>query len=302
MVNVALVKSTDRYAAVTKALGLIRRDVRLPDRPVLIKPNLVTAKKPICDIAVTPVEAVAATMDFLAGFGVKRFIVADGPGAGEKASDAFDIAGYRDLARRFDVEFRDLNQDEPVEVTLFDSELRPKKYQIAKTVVDCYRVSVARMKTHNVVVVTLSIKNTVVGSLVGAANKPPFHQGYKAINLSMAKIASIVPNDLCVIDGVVGMEGDGPVEPGTPIQSGMVLASVDQVACDTVGAELMGFDPRDIGYLWYLSQARGLTRRAVRVLGDRPEACRVRFKPHSKYAEMLGWRVDGWEALLSKAA
>ena len=301
MVNVALVKGTNRYESVTRALNLIRDGIRPPDRPVLIKPNLVTAKAPKGELATTHLDAVVATMDFLMGLGVKRFIVADGPGAGEKVADALDNFGYRELEKRYDVEFRDLNEDEPVEVTLFDSELKPKKYQIAKTVMDCYRVSVARMKTHNVVVVTLSIKNTVIGSLVGAANKPPIHQGYPAINLSMARIASIVPNDISIIDGVVGMEGDGPVD-GTAINSGMVLASADQVACDTIGTELMGFDPENVGYLWYLKQMQGLSRRAIRVVGDRPQACKVTFKPHSKYQEQLSWRVSNWQSLLPRVA
>ena len=301
MVNVALVKSRDRYEAVTRALNLIRGDIRLPDRPVLIKPNLVTAKKPKGEISVTHVDAVIATMDFLKGLGVKKFILADGPGLGEPVAPALDAFGYRELAKRYDVEFRDLNTDAPVEVTLFDSELKPKRFQIAKTVVDCYRVSVARMKTHDTVVVTLAIKNTVIGCLVGKANKPAVHQGYPAINLSMARLATIVPNDISIIDGVVGMEGDGPVD-GTAISSGMALASVDQLACDTIGAELMGFDPDNVGYLWYLRQMQGLSRRAIRVVGDRPEACKMQFKPHSKYQEQLSWRVPAWQGLLPRAA
>lgn len=299
--SVALIKSTERYEAVTKALTLIRGDIRLPDRPVLIKPNLVTADKAKGFISNTHLDAVIATLDFLKGLGVKKFILADGPGLGAPLAPVLDNFGYRDLARRYDIEFRDLNSDMPVEVTLFDSELKPKKFQIAKTVVDCYRVSVARMKTHNVVVVTLAIKNTVIGCLVGAANKPAIHQGYQAINLSMAKLATIVPNDVSIIDGVVGMEGDGPVD-GTAINSGMVLASADQVACDVIGTEVMGFDPDNVGYLWYLREAQGLSRRAIRVLGDRPEACRTQFQPHSKYQEQLNWRVPNWRSLFPRAA
>ncbi|MDP2949103.1 MAG: hypothetical protein Q8P22_06155, partial [Chloroflexota bacterium] len=78
MVNVALVKGTNRYESVTKALNLIRGDIRPPDRPVLIKPNLVTAKAPKGELSTTHLDAVVATMDFLMGLGVKRFIVADG--------------------------------------------------------------------------------------------------------------------------------------------------------------------------------------------------------------------------------
>ncbi len=48
-------------------------------------------------------------------------------------------------------------------------------------------------------------------------------------------------NYFCFIDGIVGMEGDGPMA-GDPIPAGVVLAGADPVAVDTFGAEVMGFD------------------------------------------------------------
>lgn len=297
MVNVALVKGKERYEAVTEALELIRGDIKLPDRPVLIKPNLVSTTKDK-ELAVTHRDSVIATMDFFKGMGVRKFIVADGAGLGVRLDGALDAFGYRDLQRRYDIEFRDLNFDEPVALTLFDSEFRPKRFEIARTVVDCYRVSVARMKTHDTVVVTLAVKNTVIGSLVGAANKPTVHQGYPAMNLSMARIASTIPNDLSIIDGIVGMEGDGPVG-GTAIRPGVVVASADPVACDMIGCELMGFDPDDVGYLYYLRQMQGLSREQIRVLGEKVESCRMKFRPHSRYRDQLGWRVPNWRDLLA---
>ena len=246
-------------------------------------------------------DAIRATLDFLKGLGVRKFIIADGPGVGEPLAPVLDNFGYRELAKRYDIQFRDLNTDTPVEVTLLDKDMKPKTFEIAKTMVDSYRVSLAVMKTHNVVVVTLAIKNTVIGSLVGKANKPTVHQGYQPMNISMAKIASFIPNDLSIIDGVVGMEGEGPVD-GTPINSGVALASVDALACDTVGAEIMGYDPDDVGYLWYLKQTTGFSRRQVRVLGERVATCKIRYKPHPKYLEQLNWHVSNWQDLFPKAA
>lgn len=295
MVNVALVKSRDRYAAVMKALELIRADIKLPDRPVLIKPNMVSTKQ--WAISVTDKDAVIATMDFLKGLGVKKFIVGDGPGLGSPLEPVLKISGYLDLKKRFDVQFVDLNSDKPVEVTLFDSQFGPKKYQIAKTVADSYRVSVSRMKTHDTVIVTLAVKNTVIGCLLGAANKPAMHTGYPSMNLSMARLATIVPNDISIIDGVVGMEGNGPCD-GTAINSDVVVASANQVACDSVGAELMGFNPDDVGYLYYLRQLQDISKRNIRVLGDRVEACITKYKPHNTYKEQLNWRVPNWHGLL----
>jgi uncharacterized protein (DUF362 family) len=295
MFNVALHKGKERHETVSGALKLIQDDIDLPDKPVLIKPNLVSTTKGN-ELAVTHRDAVTATMDFLKDRGVDKFIIADGAGLGAKIDPALDNFGYRELKDRYNVEFRDLNFDQPVELTLLDSSLRPRKYQIAKTVVDSYCVSVARMKTHDTVVVTLAIKNTVIGSLVGS-NKSAVHQGYPAMNLSMAKIATAIPNDLSIIDGIEGMDGNGPVG-GTAIYPGVVVASVDPVACDMVGCEVMGFEPDEVGYLYYLRRMQGLSREQIQVLGETVEACKTIFKPHSRYHDQLKWRVENWEQLL----
>jgi len=84
------------------------------------------------------------------------------------------------------------------------------------------------------------------------------------------------------------MEGNGPVK-GTPVKSGVALAGTDALAVDLVGAELMGLDPRTIGYLWYLSQRRGLSREDVLVLGDDPAACVTRYQPCAMLQELLAW-------------
>ena len=110
MVNVGLAKGDTSYRAVRDALELIRDDVRIPaDRPVLVKPNMVSGT---VDLAATPVEAVRATMDFLASLGVERFIVGEGTaGPAGHTMGAFERHGYFPLRDHFDVEFRNLNID-----------------------------------------------------------------------------------------------------------------------------------------------------------------------------------------------
>ena len=60
--------------------------------------------------------------------------------------------------------------------------------------------------------------------------------------------------DLAVIDGYEGMEGTGPVN-GTPVNQKVCIASMDWLAADRVGAELMGVDFNKIGYLSYCAKA-----------------------------------------------
>ena len=72
-----------------------------------------------------------------------------------------------------------------------------------------YLISAAKLKTQDTVVVTLSIKNMVMGSIY-ARDKIMVHQGYKYTNRNLAEMAGLVWPDLAVVDGLTGMEGNGP--------------------------------------------------------------------------------------------
>ena len=305
MVKVSLVKGNDSYKAVREALELIRADVQVPqDRPILVKPNMVA---PDVELCATPVEAVRATLDFLQSLGVKRFIIGEATALAEgDTMGAFKRYGYLPLKDRYDIEFRDFSQDQLVTFEALDQRLQPVHIRLAKTYFESYIVSVARMKSHSQVVATLSIKNIAIGSIYNpdrhswAWHKPEpdkFAHDPKPLNLSIARLYQTISPDLAIVDGVVGMEGNGPVD-GTPIASGVALASTDALALDLLGTEIMGFDWRTVGYLWYLSQIRGLTRQDVQVIGADPATCITRYRAHDKFSWQLGWWVENWREYL----
>ena len=63
-----------------------------------------------------------------------------------------------------------------------------------------------------------------------------------------------VQPDLAVLDGTIGMEGNGPVK-GTPIEHGVTVASTDWLAADRLASELMGYDYSDLKYLRWCGEA-----------------------------------------------
>jgi len=305
VVRVGLARDNRSYEAVRGALEAIREDVRVPkELPVLIKPNLVSDT---VELAATPVDAVRATMDFLMELGVERFVVGEGT-AGEKGDTmgAFERFGYLSLKEHYDVELRDLNQDEHVAFEALDAGLKPVTIHLYKSYFNSYVVSVARMKTHLQVIVTLSLKNVAIGainnpdrhSLAWHVPQPgAFSHDPQPLNLYIARVCQVIPPGLAVIDGVVGMDGNRPVN-GAPVSSGVALASTDALAADVVGTELMGFDPRTIGYLWYLTQLRGLSREDIGVVGEDPSTCITRYKEYDRMAELLTWWVENWKGYL----
>lgn len=331
--QVALVKGSDRYNNIVQALGLIESDIDLGDKKlVLIKPNFVSTRR---QLAATHVDAVRAVLDWLR----PRY---DGPitiGEGAATSDTFDgyrNFGYLDLADEYNVRFVDLNQDQWVPIEVYDRNLNPMVVRVARTTVESdFRISVGPPKTHDTVIVTLSLKNIAVGSLIrgrgggffqklgqllperltnsvwaekaksrlsaiNRSDKLAIHQGYHGINLNLYRLAKAIAPHLSVIDGFVGMEGSGPSS-GDPVDLGVAIASTDFLAADVVATVVMGFDPNEVGYLHYCKLG-GLgvgDLDDIEIVGNATiEECRRPFKPHPTYRQQLQWRLPGVEEYL----
>jgi uncharacterized protein (DUF362 family) len=348
--RVALVQgTTGRYENVVAALDNLSGDIDLAGiRRVLIKPNFVSTTN---QAASTHVDAVHAVVEFVRARYDGPIVVGEGA-AVSPTSEGFRNFGYESLADAYaagaGIELVDLNADDVVPVCILDRRFRPRTAYLARTAAEdgVYRISVGIPKTHDCVLVTLAIKNMVMGALVnpraidhsggtpgwarrlahlmprwvrqsvlaewakgallsgpGGSSKLAMHQGLQAMNVNLALVAAHVWPHLAVLDGWQGMEGEGPGA-GDPLDWRVVLASTDPLAADVLATHLMGFDPRQVGYLQYCGQM-GLgvvALEQIEVLGNAaPEAVRRSFKPHPTYRRQLRWRVADVERYLARA-
>lgn len=304
MSRVGIAVAEDRYGTVAGPLRLIEPDVSpgaIRDRRVVVKPNLVSSS---VQLASVHLDAVRAVIDFLQAFGPQRIIVAESSATG--TLKAFETFGYRRLEAEYpNVELLDLGEDSYDAVTFETLDGAGKQVRVSRTVKECdFRVSLANAKTHDHVVCTLTLKNLLGcvprGEQVwahGAAVEPsePLETVLRS-NWLLAKnlvtLASQVKPDLGVIDGFLGMEGDGPIS-GSPVNLGVAVASSDFVAADAVMTSIMGFSPQRISYL-YLAERRGLGNghlRNLKTLGEDPKRLRRPFRPHSNYVRtQTKWR------------
>jgi uncharacterized protein (DUF362 family) len=163
MSQVALVQGVNRYDNVSQALAQIAGEIDLAGKQrVLIKPNFVVTHKPL---AATHVDAVRAVLDFVRARFDGPVTIAEGPSV-ELAAEGFRLHGYEPLVESHGVTLSDLNHDEPVPVDVCDWRLRPLRLHLARSVVESdFRISVCPPKTHDIVIVTLSLKNMIMGSL-----------------------------------------------------------------------------------------------------------------------------------------
>lgn len=296
MPTVSLAREQNRYQTVSRALHLIQSDIDATltqPRRILIKPNFVYDNKQLC---ATHVDTTRAIIEFLQNYNPKEVIIAES--SAQSATRAFTNYQYRQLAREYGIELIDLEDDAYEEVPIFtrlqDGRFGTTTVRVSKTILEAeYRVSPAVMKTHDTVIVTLSLKNIVMGAVL---DKTRMHQGYEAMNFNLYTIAKRIPVHLAVIDGWHAMEGNGPVS-GTAVEAHTVLASTDFIAADIIGAELMGFTPENIGYLQYAAGRFGFhplgvgDRDQINVIGEPVETLQRTFRPHDSYRAQLAWQI-----------
>lgn len=306
MSRVGVVKGNSRYANITKVLQLIRDDIsvaRIRGKSVLVKVNLVTDT---VELSIVHVDAVRAVIDFIQLLEPSKIIVAECSAKGNDTWKAYERFGYKALEKDYrNVELLNIGEDDFDMINFATLDGRGKMVKISRTAKNCdYRFSVTRAKTHDHVTCTLSMKNMlgcvlvpdqvwIHGDEVEHEEPPEIARESNWIACkNIVTLMDVVKPDVSVLDGFVGMEGDGPVD-GSPVDLRAAVASVDCVAADAVMAKIMGFSSLKIGYI-YLSSKRGIGKgdlKDVEILGDDPKEVGVKFTPHSNYkSTQIYWK------------
>lgn len=256
------IRAVESYESDVEAIVWeILQEFNLPvqGKSVLLKPNFVEPDSEGV-INTNPVVIRAAREAFLR-MGAKSVIVAEGPGHERDTEGIVEVLRLRDFIGPLDRAFVDLNTDEVCEVPTRTQASKLKSLSLPKTVLGAdFVVSMPKMKTHHWVGITLSLKNMfgiVPGSCYGWP-KNILH--WAGISKSILDINGTVRPDFAIVDGIVGMEGNGPVQ-GSAKAAGVLVAGDDPVAVDATCARIMGLAPERIDYL----------KRAALLLGNMQE-------------------------------
>lgn len=261
--------NTDRREAVFRALKPFQAQVgkEIENKQVVIKVNAGMAAREYF-LHSTHVDQIRGILDFLEKIYDRTVIVTEGAaGAMCSAFDGFLNYGYMQLEKEYNVKFIDAN-DQPYSLqSIGGSKHRPMEVNVVDMFLDpdIYMISAPRMKVHNKVVGTFSLKNVVMGAPVchykKKINEKQKMHGHskesecRELNYNIYNLAKMgVQPDLSIIDGIVAIEGNGPWG-GTPVEHGVTIASTDFVAADRLCAELMGIDPKYMKYLEWCALA-----------------------------------------------
>jgi len=300
----AIVQGDNRRKIICEALVAIDDQIRpklKKKKYVVIKPNNVTTT---IQLGATHADALHGILDYLAPRFKGPIYIAESSAG--NTMDGFDNFKYPAVAAEHKsqkVSLIDLNQEAKyVLLPLINFDLHVVPVRLAARLFDpeAFVLCAAILKTHNVTVATLSVKNMVLGAPLHQApkaasrwnDKRRYHVGIRQCLYNMFLTAQKMQPywGATLIDGYEGMEGNGPAG-GTPVPSRIAIAATDYIAADRVGAETMGIDHTWLGWLKYCGEV-GLGQwdlAKIDIRGAQIADVQKKYRLHTDIERQLKW-------------
>jgi uncharacterized protein (DUF362 family) len=310
--TVSLAKNSDRRQATFDSLKPLQDSIAkaIGQKQVIVKVN---AGFPTEEhrIHSTYADQVRGILDFLRGFYDGNIWISEGVGSSKTGDmmDGYEIYGIIPIPKEYkSIRLVDANRTPATRKWIHQFNASPMPISIINMYFeqDKYVISAARLKTHDTVVGTYSLKNIAMGSPLGSfdgrtSEKSKMHGGNSvkkdepgggqelSYNMFRLALEGIYP-DLAVVDGVTGIEGNGPWD-GTPVEHNISVASTDFVACDRICTELMGIDPFYMKYLEWCGDA-GLGNwdmKNIKIVGANLNDNIIKYKLNKSYEWQIAW-------------
>ncbi len=264
----------DIQRTVERSIELIGGLRLYEDTKVVIKPNLCNSKNPH-GMVITDFRILEAVINIIKEK-TDRITVVESDNISDTADNRAANSGLLEKLIDLEVDFINLTKDE------FNvHEVAGHELKIPKRVTEAdYFVNLPKIKTEGHVLVTLSIKN-----LFGILQRRKKSSLHRNLNEILSYLALTIKHDLIVMDGLVAMEGNGPII-GTPRDMGIIVTGRNPVSVDSVGSRLMCFDPKNIPHIIRTFEM-GLGDIDPLIVGDNWEKFICEFeKPYSLKASL----------------
>src|SRR4029077_7092374 len=274
----------DLLALIYESLSEFKLPVK--DKTMLLKPNLVGLDPQ--GVMNTHPAVIAATRETFFKLGAARVLIGDGPALDRDTQAILESVRLKEFTGKLGKDFCDLNIDDVESVELEKRVTRLKELFLQKTVLGVdLLVSMPKLKTHHWAGVTLSMKNLfgiVPGSCYGWP-KNVLH--WAGIDRSILDINAAARPDFAIVDGILGMEGNGPIQ-GTPKAAGVLLFGDDPVAVDATACRVMGLLPEKVDYLARAGTMLGHVGAArIQQLGEPVDSVRTPFKVVHEFTRLV---------------
>jgi uncharacterized protein (DUF362 family) len=282
---VSIVKvGNDVQEALNSGLDRIELSIN-PEVPVIIKPNLCCVKTSETGATTDPRIVEALIRYFRGRFGSREFYIVESDATMLNIDVAFQLLGYKRLSALMGANLVNLSKV-PWDFRDFNDNTVQKRIRIPKLFQrPHFLISVAKMKTSDACGVSATLKNMF------GCNPEPYKLRYHGqLHHNIVDFAAAYSPSLSIVDGIIGMEGNGPVS-GTPVYVGAMMFGTDPVATDHAVARVMGIDPKKIKTL-ELALQRGLGTFQYNLVGSSLNEMKTRFRePTSVVSKLYSSKV-----------
>jgi predicted dehydrogenase len=237
------------------------------DALVVIKPNICFPKN-LKNMINTDLKVLEAVVNIVKKK-TKNVLVIESDSASGTAEKKADGVGVLGLVKKLDVEFFNLSHDEVEEHKVADIPIL-----IPRTVLKAdYVINVPKVKTNSFVVLSIAMKNMF--GIIASKRKSQFH---KRLSDVLVYLNKTVRQDFVVADGIVAMEGLGPIQ-GKPVNLGLIVTGKSPITVDAACCHIMDFNPYAVEPLWKAhQQGMGeIDAGKIRFLGENLDSIRRKF-------------------------
>lgn len=278
IVGIAKVKHPQNNSEIRSALFNLldqiekRNKIKISqDANIMIKPNICLVKGYETGTTVDPFIIKCLVDWLLQNYDIKAITIGEADATELNVEVAFKVLGWEETFKEYsNVQLLNLTKDEYVDINL--NGLCFKNLKMSKSYMESdFLISVGKLKTHTMTGITCDLKNLYGANPI--KYKAQYHPHVDEVICDMNKAR--LP-DLCLVDGIIAMEGMGPVS-GTPKPTGLLIAGNDAVATDHACARIMGFNPNKISHL-KLAVKQKLGSTDYEVFGEKIEDVETKFE------------------------
>jgi len=209
---------------------------------VLLKPNILGPYKPNQNITTHP-TIIEEICKILEKHNAKIFI---GESSFNDTDLAFKVSGIKKIADKYGAKIINFEKQ-----TKYKKEINHQKVQkiyFPKLLhqVDMI-INLPKLKTHGLAKMTCAVKNLY--GVISGQTKSVYHKmAPKAADFSelLLEINKEVKPELNIVDGIYGIEGEGPGTAGSSRRTAVILASTNPIALDFAAAKLIGYKPTKV--------------------------------------------------------
>ncbi len=261
---------------------------KIKGKKVIIKPNLgawsTILPRHTNNWVVTSKDVLIATVNLVKELGASSITIAESAFITTDITNIYKDMGLLKEFKDTNVEFVDLNEGPFQKVKIFDD----VSIEISELILnaECL-INVPMMKTHGLTVVSLGMKN-LKGTL-SEQSKRVFHR--KGLAKTIAHLSSIIKPTINIVDGLVGLEGLGPVQTGKPVEVGVIIVGDNLVSTDAIASSIMGFNPAEIPTIKLANElgTGDIDLSTINIYGESVDAVRVPFEPAPSGTEAVRW-------------